>query len=68
MSDLLPVRPEANESNAHYARLTEAQSLPKQMVLNSVTSPNTRRSYAKSLDELFAFSAGRRLTRALLQA
>jgi hypothetical protein len=36
------------------------------MVLDSVTSVNTRRSYALMLDELFAFSAGRPLTRALL--
>ncbi len=37
------------------------------MVLDSVTSANTRGSYALTLDELFAFSAGRPLTRALLQ-
>jgi hypothetical protein len=38
-----------------------------QMVLDSVTSPNTRRSSALALDELFAFSLGRALTRVLLQ-
>jgi hypothetical protein len=32
-----------------------------------VTSPNACRSYALTLDELFAFSAGRPLARALLQ-
>ncbi len=47
--------------------LTESQLLLKQMVLNSVTAPNTRRSYARALDDLFAFSARRALTRALLQ-
>jgi integrase len=47
--------------------LTESQLLLKQMVLNSVTAANTRRNYAKSLDDLFAFAVGRPLTRALLQ-
>jgi integrase len=36
------------------------------MVLDSVPSPNSRRNYAKALDDLFALSAGRPLTRALL--
>lgn len=35
------------------------------MVLDSVASPNSRRNYAKALDDLFALSAGRPLTRAL---
>jgi site-specific recombinase XerD len=35
------------------------------MVLDSVPSPNSRRNYAKALDDLFALSAGRPLTRAL---
>ncbi len=47
--------------------LTASQLLLKQMVLNSVTAANTRRNYSKSLDDLFAFAAGRPLTRALLQ-
>lgn len=47
--------------------LTVSQLLLKQMVLNSVTAANTRRNYSKSLDDLFAFAAGRPLTRALLQ-
>lgn len=47
--------------------LTESQLLLKQVVLNSVTAVNTRRNYAKSLDDLFAFAAGRPLTLALLQ-
>ncbi|MDX6459468.1 MAG: integrase/recombinase XerC [Acidobacteriaceae bacterium] len=67
MSDLLLVAPESTESAAGHGELTEAQVLLKQMVLDSVTSPNTRRSYARTLDEMFAFAAGRPLTRALLQ-
>jgi hypothetical protein len=67
MSDLLLVAPESAESAAGSRELTEAQVLLKQMVLDSVTSPNTRRSYGLTLDELFAFSSGRPLTRALLQ-
>ena len=35
------------------------------MVLDSVPSPNSRRNYAKALDDLFALSAGRPLTPAL---
>jgi integrase len=35
------------------------------MVLNTVPSPNSRRNYARALDDLFALSAGRPLTRAL---
>jgi Phage integrase, N-terminal SAM-like domain len=67
MNGLLLSAPEATKSDDGTSELTEAQSLLRQMVLNSVTSPNSRRSYAKTLDELFAFSAGRPLTRALLQ-
>jgi integrase len=36
------------------------------MVLDSVTSPHSRRNYGKALDLLFAFAASRPLTRALL--
>ena len=36
------------------------------MVLDSVASAHSRRNYAKALDDLFAFSAGRPLSRALL--
>src|SRR5260370_16898347 len=67
MNGLLLSAPKATKSDAGTSELTEAQSLLKQMVLDSVTSPNTRRSYAKTLDELFVFSAGRPLTRPLLQ-
>lgn len=46
--------------------LTPAQLELRTMVLNSVTSPHSRRTYAKGLDLLFAFAASRPLTRALL--
>ena len=38
----------------------------KKMVVNSVVAANSKRNYAEALDHLFAFSAGRPLTRALL--
>ncbi|HMH13657.1 MAG TPA: hypothetical protein VK578_11170 [Edaphobacter sp.] len=62
MNNLLLAAPESTESAAGHGELTEAQGTAKQMVLDSVTSPNTRRSYSLTLDELFAFSAGRSLT------
>jgi len=46
--------------------LTEAQARLRQMVLDTVRSPHTRRNYGKGLDDLFRFSAGRPLSRALL--
>ena len=46
--------------------LTPGQIQLRGMVLNSVTSPHSRRNYAKALDLLFAFAANRPLTRALL--
>jgi len=46
--------------------LVEAQQRLRRMVLDSVLSPNSRRNYAKAIDDLFALSAGRPLTRALL--
>ena len=46
--------------------LTPAQLELRTMVLDSVTSPHSRRTYAKGLDLLFAFAASRPLTRALL--
>lgn len=38
----------------------------KQMVVNAVTAENSKRSYAKALDHLFAFAAGRPFARELL--
>jgi integrase len=46
--------------------LTEAQSRLRQMVLDSVPSAHSRRSYAAALDHLFRFCASQPLTRALL--
>ena len=46
--------------------LTPAQLQLRKMVLDSVISPHSRRTYAKGLDLLFAFAANRPLTRALL--
>jgi integrase len=46
--------------------LIEAQQRLRQMVLDTLPSPNSRRNYGKALDDLFAFSAGRPLTRVLL--
>ena len=48
--------------------LTEAQQRLRRMVLDAVTSPQTRRAYAKALDDLFGFSAGRPLSRELLMS
>jgi hypothetical protein len=42
MSDLLLATPESTESSTGHGELTEAQVLLKQIVLDSVTSPNTR--------------------------
>ena len=38
----------------------------KQMVVDAVTADNSKRNYAKALDHLFTFAAGRPLTRELL--
>ena len=59
MDNLLLAAPDSGKGSAGYGELTEAQVLLKQMVLDSVTSPNTRRCYSLALNELFAFSAGR---------
>ncbi len=54
--------PPASETPA----LTAGQAELRKMVLDSVGSPHSRRNYAKALDLLFAFAAGRPLTRPLL--
>src|ERR1700680_3386704 len=46
--------------------LTEAQTILRQMVLDSVQSIHSKRNYAKALDDLFAFCASRPLSRTLL--
>ena len=53
-------------SPADPATLTQAQTILRGMVLDSVASAHSRRNYAKALDDLFALSAGRPLSRALL--
>jgi hypothetical protein len=45
-----------------YLRLAQL----RQMVLDSVVAENSKRNYAKALDDLFLFAASRPLTRALL--
>jgi len=67
MTELLLPPPTARDPQHRSAWLTPAQANLRQMVLNAVTSPSTRHSYGRALDGLFAFSAGRPLTRALLQ-
>jgi integrase len=56
--------PESREEEP--SALTQAQVILRQMVLDSVQSPHSRRNYAKALDHLFAFCASRPLSRALL--
>jgi len=46
--------------------LTQAQTILRRMVLDSVQSIHSKRNYAKALDDLFAFCASRPLSRALL--
>ena len=48
------------------ASLVDAQQRLRKMVLDTLPSPHSRRNYAKALDDLFAFSAGRSVTRELL--
>jgi integrase len=54
------------EAEASVLDLAAAQQWLRQRVLDTLPSANSRRNYAKALDDLFAFSAGRPLTRALL--
>jgi integrase len=46
--------------------LTQAQTILREMVLDSVQSIHSKRNYAKALDDLFAFCASQPLSRALL--
>ncbi len=59
---LVPLEPVAEPPFA----LTPAQTILRKMVLDSVQSIHSKRNYAKALDDLFAFCAGRPLSRALL--
>ncbi len=58
----------AQERDGHApdTSLVEAQQRLRHMVLDTLPSPNSRRNYAKALDDLFTFSVGRPLTRELL--
>jgi len=47
--------------------LTPAQQLLRRLVLDSVTARTSKLAYGHALNHLFGFSAGRPLTRALLQ-
>jgi site-specific recombinase XerC len=58
--------PQEPETASVMSGLTPAQLQLRQMVLDSITSPHSRRNYAKALDLLFAFAASRPLTHALL--
>jgi len=58
--------PEEPETASPAPGLSPAQLQLRQMVLDAVTSPHSRRNYAKALDLLFAFAPSRPLTRALL--
>src|ERR1700724_4777390 len=46
--------------------LTPAQAQLRKMVLDAVSSPHSKRNYAKALDDLFQFCASRPLSRSLL--
>jgi hypothetical protein len=46
--------------------LTQAQTILRKLVLDSVQSIHSKRNYAKALDDLFAFCASRPLSLALL--
>jgi integrase len=61
---LAPPPPESREGEP--AALTPAQSLLRKRVLDSVTSPHSKRNYARALDDLFAFCASQPLSRSLL--
>jgi len=43
--------------------LTEAQTVLRRMVMDTVPSAHSKRNYATALDALFRFSANRPLTR-----
>ena len=60
-------RPAAyQEGQKEGAGLLDAQQRLRALVLSTVASPHSRRNYGKALDDLFAFSASRPLTRELL--
>ena len=62
-TSLVPIKLPPEESQF---ALTEAQTILRRMVMDSVQSIHSKRNYAKALDDLFAFCASRPLSRALL--
>ncbi len=62
---MVPLRHLKTGKGEHLA-LTPAQTLLRKMVLDSASSPHSRRNYAKALDDLFRFCASRPLSRELL--
>jgi integrase len=56
----------AKSKEAEPLALTPAQSLLRKRVLDSVVSPHSKRNYARSLYDLFAFCASRPLSPSLL--
>ena len=63
---LIPAPAPPDDAPTSGGGLVEAQRRLRQIVLDTLPSPHSRRNYAKALDDLFTFSAGRPLTRALL--
>ena len=67
MTNLLVLAPVPPNSRAgEPLALTPAQAQLRKMVLDAVSSPHSKRNYAKALDDLFAFCASRPLSRSLL--
>jgi integrase len=62
-TSLVPLKLQPEESQFAF---TEAQTILRRMVLDSVQSIHSKRNYAKALDDLFVFCASRPLSRALL--
>jgi len=53
-TSLVPIKLPPEESQF---ALTEAQTILRRMVMDSVQSIHSKRNYAKALDDLFAFCA-----------
>src|ERR1700738_3089819 len=61
---LAPVSPE--NSAGEPLALTPAQATLRKMVVDAVSSPHSKRNYARALDDLFQFCASQPLSRSLL--
>src|SRR5260370_39716832 len=64
--ELVLAAPTAESRAGEPLALTPAQARLRQLVLDAVPSPHSKRNYARALDDLFAFCAGRPLSRSLL--